>query len=106
MYRIVIGALAAVLAIGVIAISRTLAARQATTDDQGPFSRLRQRAEAAKTGDRVAVRLLTDAVFDLTLQRSAGRSLRDRIFRAEMAFRNRTYGGISERQFAQLVRPS
>jgi hypothetical protein len=64
---------------------------------------VQEKARAARGDDPTAVRAMTDEIFNQSLLPSAADSLRGRVFRAEVAFRQGSLKAIREETFVKVV---
>jgi hypothetical protein len=64
---------------------------------------LLERAKAARADNPESVRAVVDAVFDATPFRTVSPSVRERVTKADLAFRTGHHGGISVEQIASAI---
>lgn len=96
--------LAGVVVLAVIAFVRAAAAQNPPRPPHlAATDHVQIKARAAKGDDPVAVRALVDEIFKRSLFAKAAPSLRDRVYRAEIAFRRGSHGPILEQDLIEAT---
>jgi hypothetical protein len=90
-----------------VAIIAGWLSRRVPAQEQVPLAmlndELEQKARAARDNDPHAIRALTDEIFNGSVLARAAESLRDRVARCELAFRQGTQRPIQETDFVETV---